>query len=258
MKGTVSWITIAPVKALALVHRDEVELEPFGVRENRRFCVVDDDGRMVNGKVMGPLVRVVPEYDDSAGTLALHLPDGEVVGGEVRLGEELTTTISRRPVAGHVVDGPWSEALSELAGSSLRLVQTSQPGDGADRGLHGGMSLVGTASLEALAGAAGVDRVDGRRFRMLFGVDGLPAHAEDGWMGRRIRIGDAVVRPLGNVGRCAVTTQDPDTGVPDLDTLHVLGEYRGDVETTEPLPFGVWGEVVEPGRVRLGDPVAPE
>jgi uncharacterized protein YcbX len=120
------------------------------------------------------------------------------------------------------------------------------------------MSLVGTASLGALADAAGVEHVDGRRFRMLFGVHGIAPHAEDGWLGRRIRIGDAVVRPLGNVGRCAVTTQDPDTGIPDLDTLGVLGAYRGDVETSEPLPFGIWGEVVEPGRVRLGDPVEPE
>jgi uncharacterized protein YcbX len=246
------------VKALGLVHRDEVDLEPFGVRENRRFFLVDDEGRMMNGKVIGPLVRVIADYDDGTRRLALRMPDGEVVEGEVRVGGEVVTQISRRPVAGHLVEGPWSEALSELAGRTLRLVRTDRAGDGADRGLHGGMSLVGTASLEALAKAAGVERVDGRRFRMLFGVTGVPPHAEDGWIGRRVRIGNAVVRLRGNVGRCAITTQDPDTGVPDLDTLHVLGEYRGDVETSEPLPFGVWGEVVEPGRVRLGDPVEPE
>ena len=258
MQGSVAWITIAPVKALGLVHRDEVDLEPFGVRENRRFFLVDDAGRMVNGKVIGPLVRVIADYDDGTGRLALRMPAGEVVEGEVRVGGEVVTQISRRPVAGHIVTGPWSEALSELAGRTVRLVRTDRAGDGADRGLHGGMSLVGTASLEALAKAAGVERVDGRRFRMLFGVTGVPPHAEDGWIGRRVRIGDAVVRLRGNVGRCAITTQDPDTGVPDLDTLHVLGEYRGDVETSEPLPFGVWGEVVEPGRVRLGDVVELE
>ena len=258
MQGSVAWITIAPVKALGLVHRDEVNLEPFGARENRRFFLVDADGRMMNGKVIGPLVRVVPDYDDETGRLALQMPDGEVVEGEVHVGVEVVTQISRRPVAGHLVEGPWSDALSELAGRSLRLVRTDRAGDGADRGLHGGMSLVGTASLEALAKAAGVERVDGRRFRMLFGIDGVPPHAEDAWIGRPVRIGDAVVRPRGNVGRCAITTQDPDTGLPDLDTLRVLGEYRGDLETSEPLPFGIWGEVVEPGRVRLGDVVEVE
>ena len=58
MQGSVAWITIAPVKSLALVHRDEVELEQFGVRENRRFYLVDDEGRMINGKVVGPLEKV--------------------------------------------------------------------------------------------------------------------------------------------------------------------------------------------------------
>jgi uncharacterized protein len=258
MQGSIVWITIAPVKALALVYRDEVELEPFGVRENRRFHLVDDNGRMINGKVIRSLVRVVPEYDDAAGSLALHLPDGDVVAGPIAVGELLTTSFFGRPVAGRVVDGPWSEALSGLAGRPLRLVRTEEPGHGADRGGRAGVSLVGTASLEALANAAGVNSVDGRRFRMLFGVDGVPPHAEDAWIGRRLHIGDAVVRLRGNVGRCAITTQNPETGVPDLDTLRVLGAYRGDLETSEPLPFGVWGEILEPGRVRLGDTVEPD
>jgi MOSC domain-containing protein len=258
MQGSIAWITIAPVKALALVHREEVELEPFGVRDNRRFYLVDEDGRMVNGKTAGHLVRVVPGYDEESGSLELLLPDGNLVTGEVIDGEPLTTSFFGRPVAGRLVEGPWSEALSDLAGTPLRLVRTDRPGDGSDRGGGAGVSLVGIASLGALADAAGVDRVDGRRFRMLFGVDGVAAHAEDGWLGRRVRVGEALVRPLGNVGRCAVTTQNPDTGIPDLDTLGLLGEYRGDVESSEPLPFGVWGDVVEPGRVRLGDPVVPE
>ncbi len=258
MRGSVAWITIAPVKSLALVHREQVELEPFGVRENRRFYLVDDNGRMINGKVVGPLVRVVPDYDDATSSLSLHLPDGDVVAGDIAVGELLTTSFFGRPVAGRVVDGPWSEALSGLAGRSLRLVRTEEPGHGADRGGRAGVSLVATASLDALASAAGVERVDGRRFRMLFGVDGVPPHAEDAWIGRRLHIGDAVVRLRGNVGRCAVTTQNPETGVPDLDTLRVLGTYRGDVESSEPLPFGVWGEILEPGRVRLGDPVEAE
>jgi uncharacterized protein YcbX len=65
------------------------------------------------------------------------------------------------------------------------------------------------------------------------------------------------VRPLGNVGRCVITTCHPDTAERDFDTLGVLARYRREIDTTEPLPLGVAGMVVEPGRVRLGDPVMP-
>ena len=40
---------------------------------------------MINGKVIGPLVRVVPNYDDEVGHLALRFPDGSVVEGVVEV-----------------------------------------------------------------------------------------------------------------------------------------------------------------------------
>jgi AcrR family transcriptional regulator len=105
----------------------------------------------------------------------------------------------------------------------------------------------------AISGAD--EPVDARRFRMTFGIDGLAAHEEDSWIGREVRVGDALLRVEGNVGRCAATTRQPETGVVDFKTLHHLRAYRGEVPTTEPLPFGVHARVLEPGRVRLGDPV---
>ncbi|HEU4572350.1 MAG TPA: hypothetical protein VFR93_06660, partial [Candidatus Limnocylindrales bacterium] len=53
-----------------------------------------------------------------------------------------------------------------------------------------------------------------------------------------------------------VTTQDPDTGRPSWDTLHALQHSRGHLPTTEPLPFGVWAQVVRANAVAVGDPVA--
>ena len=83
---------------------------------------------------------------------------------------------------------------------------------------------------------------------------GIEPHEEDTWLGSRVAIGDAVIVPLGDVGRCVVTTCDPDTAVSDLDTLKVLARYRRD-GVVEPLPFGVYCNVAVPGRVRVGDAV---
>jgi uncharacterized protein YcbX len=115
--------------------------------------------------------------------------------------------------------------------------------------------LISRGSLERMRAEAGsAEPVDGRRFRMLFEIDGVEPHEEDRWLGRRVAIGDAVVVPLGDVGRCVVTTCDPDTAVSDFDTLKLLAGYRRE-GVTEPLPFGVYCDVAVPGRVRVGDPV---
>ncbi len=253
MAARVAWITIAPVKGLALSGLDEVELTEAGPQGDRGFYLVDASGRLVNAKGLGILQQVRPEVDAAAGALTLTFPDGAVVDGPVELGAELGTAFWGRTLPARLVVGPWSDALSALTGTPLRLVAAERPA--VDRGRGGAASLLATASLAALARELGVDAVDGRRFRMHFGIDGVDAYAEESWIGRRVRIGEAVVVPIGNVGRCAVTTQNPETGRPDLDTLKALARSRAGVATTEPLPFGVHAAVAEAGRVRVGDAV---
>jgi uncharacterized protein YcbX len=251
----VSRISIAPVKGLALVHPDEVVLEHTGVTANRRFHVVDADGRRYNQLRNGRLVQIEPDYDPDDERLTLRFPDGAVADGTIALGEEITTDFYGRPVSGRIVSGPWSAALSAWAGRPLRLVQ-SAPGAAVDRS-RGNVSLVSTASLAELAQHAGQSEpVDGRRFRMLFELDNCRPHEEDEWVKRHLRIGAALVFLRNDVGRCAITTQNPETGEPDFDTLRLISGYRELTtnETGKPhIPFGVFGEVVEPGRVAVGD-----
>ena len=186
----------------------------------------------------------------------LRFPDGSEVVGDVELGERIVTSFFGRPVEGRLVEGPWNDALADYVGRPVRLARTEREGDGVDRGRLAGATLVSTGSLEAFREAAGEDGpVDGRRFRMTIGIEGVEPHGEDGWIGSQVRVGRATVAVREHVGRCAVTTLDPDRGVRDLDTLGTIAAYRGDVQTREPLPFGVWCEVVEPGRVAVGDPV---
>jgi MOSC domain-containing protein len=257
VSARIAWIAVAPVKGMALEQRTEVQLEAFGVRENRRFHVIAEDGRLMNGKQLGELQQITPIWDEDDGTLLLRFPDGSVAEGRVEVDGPVTTMFYGREVEGRMVRGPWSDALTSFVGRDLQLVQAVTPGDAVDRG-PASVTVLSTGSLEALRSEAGIpEPVDPRRFRMLFGIDGVGPHEEDSWLGRQVRIGDAVVALRGNVGRCIVTSRHPETGVRNLPTLDVLAEYRSEVETTERLPFGVWGRVSEPGLVRLGDEVDP-
>ena len=256
MPPVVVGLAVTPVKATRLHAVERVTLELEGVRENRRFYLIDERGRMVNSKRVGELQTVVSEYSDADRRLKLVFADGHALEDEVRLGDPVETSFYSEPKAARLVDGPWSQALSAVAGRSLRLVEPLD-GGAVDRGEAGSVSLISRASLARLAQAAGEPSVDVRRFRMLIETDGVAAHEEDRWVGRAVGIGETSVLFDGHVGRCLITSRDPDTGRVDLPTLDILQDYRGSLETTEPLAFGVWGRVLKPGTIHVGDEVAP-
>jgi uncharacterized protein YcbX len=247
-------ISIAPVKALGLVHPEAVELGCSGVVGDRRLWLVTPGGRLVNGKTHPRLMQVRPVWDERTRRLALRFPSGELVDGIVEPGEPVEARLYGEAHPARAVPGQFEDALSAFAGEPLRLLWSE--GGAVDRGgIRGWATLVSQASLEQLRQAAGAERpVDGRRFRMLLEIAGVGSHEEDAWIGARVRVGEAVLEPVGDVGRCVVTTCDPDTGVSDLDTLGALAGYRRNGRN-EPLPLGVYCAVAEPGRVRVGDPV---
>jgi uncharacterized protein YcbX len=250
-------LAVTPVKATRLHAVDRLELTRDGVPNNRRFYLIDDRDRMVNSKIVGELQTVIADYSDAHSRLRLELPDGHLVQDQIRLGDEVDTRFFSMPRRARLVEGPWSEAFSHVAGRPLRLVEPLNH-SAVDRGKDGAVSLISRASLARLAQAGDVDSVDVRRFRMLIEIDGVEAHREDGWVGGGpVRVGGALVEFSGHVGRCLITSRDPDTGQVDLPTLDILQEYRGSAGATEPLPFGVWGRVLEPGGVGIGDEVTP-
>ena len=246
-------LSIAPVRSLGLRHPETIDITPVGVVEDRRFYLIDGTGRFIDRTVIGRLAQLEADTDPEGSRLWLRFPDGDVIDDEVWLGDRVTTEVYDRTAEGQLVEGPWAEALSAFAGRSLRLVRTVRPG-GTRR--SNAVSLVGDGSLAELARQAGVDAVDGRRFRMLIEVEGLRAHEEDRWIGGRVAVGEALLEITKATARCAITTQDPDTGVRDLDTLRTIIGYRG-LRDGRKADFGVLGEVARPGRVSVGDEVRP-
>jgi len=253
---TVARLSIAPVKALALVHPDAIRLESYGVLENRRFYLADADGRRVSGAKHGRLMQVHAAYDGATEDLSLRFPDGDEVTARADQvdGEHVVSDFWGRNVAGHEVDGPFSDALTRWYGTPLRLIRTDRPGDASD---VWPVSLLSTASAEDLARGAGSDRPrEARRFRLLIELDGCAPYEEDTWVGGRVRVGEALIAIPGPIPRCAVTTYDPDTGERDFGTLKAIRDVRGQGPDGD-LFFGVYGQVVEPGTVRVGDPAGP-
>ncbi|MEO8422432.1 MAG: MOSC N-terminal beta barrel domain-containing protein [Actinomycetota bacterium] len=247
-------MNVTPVKSMALAHPDEVELGDVGVAQDRLFYVVDDDGRLLSGARFGPLQTIRPSYDPDREHLRLTFPDGSVAQGDAALfAEGLITDFYGRPVRAHVVPGPWAQALSAFVGRPVRLARCDQPGEGIDV-YH--VTIVSSASVAELAGKGGHQGdLDAARFRMTFELDGSQAREEDTWAGRRVRVGKALLRIYGPVPRCVVTTQSPETGLKDFESLKTIVSYRALMNDEKGIPFGMYAEVERPGRVRVGDRV---
>jgi uncharacterized protein YcbX len=251
---TIARFNVTPVKSTALHHPDEIRLERRGAVGDRVFFFVDGNGRRFSGATKAPILPILSSYDAGREWLQLTLPNGIVVSGSALAdGPALVVDFYGRPVRARVVEGDFTEALSEYVGHEVFLARPDRPADAID------VRPVTLVSLESVAELARRGDHDGElsagRFRMTIEIEGVSEpHEEDTWHGRRVRAGEALLRIEQPVPRCAVTTLDPDTGRRDFPTLHVIKGYRG-VSSKGQLEFGVYADVLESGTVRVGDPL---
>jgi len=253
--ATVARFNVTPVKGTALVHPDAVTLTPAGIPENRRFFLVDATGELFSGFDFGPLVRV-RAWVDAGSELTCAFPAGDVVSGPAEdLGPALVVDFSGRPVAAREVRGPFAASFSTYVGQSVRLLRADRDGDGPD---VLPLSVVGTSSVADLGRRGGyAGDLDPLRFRINVELDGTQPFEEDAWDGRLVAIGEAVIRIAGQIPRCAVTTQDPATGVPDWNTLKQIAAFRAPMPDRQGIPFGMYATVEAPGVAAVGSEVAP-
>ena len=114
------------------------------------------------------------------------------------------------------------------------------------------LSLITTRTIARLGDMVGA-RLDIQRFRPNILVEAAEEapFAEDGWVGCILRIGGMRMRVDKRDGRCVVITIDPATAERSPEILRAVAQDRQGC-------LGVYGSVVEPGRVAVNDPVLIE
>lgn len=121
----------------------------------------------------------------------------------------------------------------------------SAPGRGMTDSPLACVSIMNTASHAEVETALGTPLTH-ERWRGNIFLDDTPAWAEMEWLGRDVRIGNAVLHVRERIRRCSVTNTNPLTGVRDTKTLDALNSHFGHQD------FGVYAEVVTAGTITVG------
>ncbi|RUR01692.1 MOSC domain-containing protein [Labedella endophytica] len=200
------------------------------------------------------IVRFGVVLDDAEGdapTLTLTAPDGRSASGALgeavgdgAPGEATDKTSDHATDEDGAIGALLRDTLPAGAFGSPRLIRSGATGLWDWPEAH--LSFINLATVRALEEAAGAP-VDPRRFRGNMLLGDLPAWGELGLLGRRFRIGGAVLEFFQPTDRCRATTIDPVAGVSDLNVPGLLASRFGH------MYCGVYARVVSAGAVRAGD-----
>lgn len=113
------------------------------------------------------------------------------------------------------------------------------------------VSIINLASLAAIETMVGFP-VHPLRFRANVYVRGWPAWHEASLLGETLAIGDARLKIVKRITRCAAVNVDPELAVRDMEIPNTLMRRLGHAEC------GIYAEVIEGGKIAVGDAVAVE
>ena len=226
--GTVGALWRYPVKSMAAEPLTTADLSWYGVAGDRRWAFVRP--RSQRSGFPWHTIRENPSMWRYVARLADPTrPDKSAVEVRTPTGETLRVT---------------DPALAKEIGAGARVMRL-------DRGLFDAMpvSLITSATAAELCALAEVP-ADALRFRPNIVVDPLGdvPYAEDDWVGQVLRIGEAAIRIDRRDSRCVIVNVDPSSGRPDSALLKRIPRSRL-------ACAGVYGTVVQPGRIQVGDPV---
>ncbi len=266
-------IHVHPVKSLGGCAVAEAEVDALGLVGDRRFLVVDPEGRFLTQRTLPRMALIATRLDAATLTLtAAGAGSVEVPRAPDPAAPLVAVTVWKSE--GLLAEDCGSAAaawLGRLLGAACRLVRIGPAFRRPVRRVPGGLDgtpLVGFADAYPFLLASEASRADLNdrlvargeeplgwdRFRANLIIEGCAAFAEDTWP--HLRIGAIEFRAAGPCARCAVTTTDQATGERGVEPLRTLATYRRDPRSPEDVNFGQnLIHLTVGGRLRVGDAV---
>jgi uncharacterized protein len=261
-----SQIHIYPIKSCGNLSVQTAHVQSRGLQYDRRWMLVDADGKFVTGRQQSQIVLIHAQPDESG--LSLSAPGMKSLRVDMpnTQAERIPVTVWKDGMTALVADKSAHEWLSEFLKQPVRLVYMD---DGVQRRVAGNhyfgdapqvvsfadgypLLLISQASLDSLNQKLS-SPISMLRFRPNLVIDGVDApHAEDQW--QRIRIGEVEFELVKTCTRCVFTTVDPQTGArdPSGEPLNTLKTYR---RSDDGVIFGMNVIAKQTGTIYLNDPV---
>ena len=283
--GTLATLWRFPVKSMLGEPVDDAHVDERGIVGDRAYGLVERaTGKVVSAKNVKAYPALLhcratfvetPQHGAAAPPVRIALPDGRTISSDASSANaELSSFFGREvelrraapadfTIDEYNLDLATGDLGSEIAaplGSALwaKLGARSPVPVGAFFDAFP-LSVLTTATLARLDALRPQTAFDARRFRMNVIVETRQSgFVENAWVGRTLGIGDALrVRIAMPDPRCVITTLEQD-GLPrDIEVLRTLTAHNRlpFADNTEKPCAGVYGVIVAPGSVAVGDAV---
>jgi len=259
---TLTDLYLYPIKSLGGLRVPAAHITPRGLRHDRRWLLVDENGRFLTQRTMAAMALLHLEYAHN-GFIIRHIgrPDLKpllVPFDAEHKGTQFVTVwddmvFAYRGLRAH------DEWLSEALGLRCRLVHMPEAAlRSADGGEAPGLVSFADAFPFLLIGQSSLDDLNQRleqpvpmnRFRPNLVVSGARPYAEDQW--QDFRVGEVAFTGIKTCARCVLITTDQQTAERTPEPLRTLAGYRS---VGNKVMFGLNVVGPEQGLLRVGDAV---
>jgi uncharacterized protein YcbX len=258
-------IFIYPIKSLGGIRLEESILEERGLKYDRRWMLVDKDGKFLTQRTFPEMALLQVELRNS-GLFVFRKGDSnsnKLIPFEPQTADFLSVTIWDDQVIGQIVDHKISQWFSDTLGIDCVLVIMPES---TERKLSPKYAVnnesVGFADAMPylLIGQSALDDLNERlekpvpmdRFRPNLVFAGGNPFEDDAW--DKVQVGDALFKITKPCARCVMTTVNQDTAEKGKEPLKTLASFR---TFDHKVMFGQNMLLLQGDKIRVGDELIP-